>query len=160
VLQLHAPSTALIIKQAAAMGMDLPVVSGSAIGQPGTAALLEPKELAGVCAESASSPISGGSPALQKFTADYRQTFGGEPDAYALAQYDGTEMMLAAVKSGATTPEAVRQALSTISYDGLAMTYKSDGRGNMAHSAVILCYDGASRVPKIVQSYDNIDASM
>jgi len=40
------------------------------------------------------------------------------------------------------------------------MTYKSDGRGNMAHSAVILCYDGASRVPKIVQSYDNIDASM
>jgi branched-chain amino acid transport system substrate-binding protein len=160
VLQLHAPSTALIIKQAAAMGMDLPVVSGSAIGQPATAALLEPKELAGVCAESASSPISGGSPALQKFTADYRQTFGGEPDAYALAQYDGTEMMLAAVKSGATTPEAVRQALSTISYDGLAMTYKSDGRGNMAHSAVILCYDGASRVPKIVQSYDNIDASM
>ena len=160
VLQLHAPATALIIKQAAAMGLGLPIVSGSAIGQPATAALLEPKELENVCAESASSPISGGSPALEKFTADYRQTFNTEPDAYALAQYDGTEMMLAAVKGGATTPEAMRQALSTMSFQGLAMTYKSDGHGNMAHSAVILCYDGTSRVPKIVQTYENIDASM
>ena len=160
VLQLHAPATALIVKQAGAMGLDLPIVAGSAIGQPATAVLLEPKELAGVCAESASSPISGGSPVLEKFVADYRQTFHGEPDAYALAQYDGTEMMLAAVKSGATTPEAMRQALATTSYAGLAMTYKSDGYGNMAHSAVILCYDGASRVPRIVQRYDNIDASM
>ena len=69
-------------------------------------------------------------------------------------------MMLAAVKSGAATPEAVRQALATMSYDGLAMSYKSDGHGNMAHSAVILCYDGAGRVPKIAQTYDNIDPSM
>jgi len=136
------------------------VVSGSAIGQPSTAALLEPKELAGVCAESASSPVSGGSPALGRFVSDYRQAFNNEPDAYALAQYDGTEMMLAAVKSGAATPEAMRQALATTSYAGLAMTYKSDGRGNMAHSAVILCYDGTSRVPRIVQTYDNIDAAM
>ena len=160
VLQLHAPATALIIKQAAAMGLGLPIVSGSAIGQPATAALLEPKELAGVCAESASSPISGGSPALETFVGDYRRSFHSEPDAYALAQYDGTEMVLAAIKSGAVTPEAMRQALATTSYAGLAMTYKSDGHGNMAHSAVILCYDGASRVPKIVQNYDNIDASM
>jgi branched-chain amino acid transport system substrate-binding protein len=160
VLQLHAPATALIIKQAAAMGLGLPIVSGSAIGQPATAALLEPKELAGVCAESASSPISGGSPALERFVGDYRQAFHTEPDAYALAQYDGTEMMLAAVKSGAATPEAMRQALATTSYDGLAMTYKSDGHGNMAHSAVILCYESASRVPRIVQRYENLDASM
>ena len=160
VLQLHAPATALIIKQAAAMGLGLPIVSGSAIGQPATAALLEPKELANVCAESASSPISGGSPALEKFTADFRHTFNTEPDAYAVAQYDGTEMMLAAAKAGATTPEAMRQALSTMSYQGLAMAYKSDGRGNMAHSAVILCYEGTTRVPRIVQTYDKLDASM
>jgi branched-chain amino acid transport system substrate-binding protein len=149
----------LIIKTAAAMGLGLPIVSGSAIGQPATAALVEPKALANVCAESASSPISGGSPALEKFTADYRAAFNVEPDAYALAQYDGTAMMLAALKAGATSPESMRQALSTMSYDGLAMTYKSDGRGNMAHSAAILCYDGTSRVPKIVQHYD-IDATM
>jgi branched-chain amino acid transport system substrate-binding protein len=37
------------------------------------------------------------------------------------------------------------------------MTYKSDGKGNMAHSAAIICYDGASRLPKVVKRYDNID---
>jgi branched-chain amino acid transport system substrate-binding protein len=160
VIQLHAPSTALIIGQAASMGLGLPIVSGSAIGQPATAALLDPKLLAGVCAENASSPISGGSEGVDRFVADYRKAFNTEPDSYALAQYDGTAMVLEAAKAGATTPEAMRQALSTMTYRGLAMTYKSDGRGNMAHSAIILCYDGTSRVPKIAVRYDDLDAAM
>jgi branched-chain amino acid transport system substrate-binding protein len=160
VVQLHAPSTALIIRQAAAMGLGLPIVAGSAIHQPSTAALLEPVELKGVCAESASSPISGGSPGMDKFVADYRREFHLEPDAYALAQFDGTEMVLAAVKAGATTPLAVREHLATTTYRGLAMTYRSDGHGNMAHSAVILCYDGRSRVPAVVKRYDGIDGAL
>jgi branched-chain amino acid transport system substrate-binding protein len=159
VIQLHAPSTALFIRQAAAMRVNLPIVAGSAIHQPTTAALLQPAELKGVCAESASSPISGGSAALDRFVADYRREFNAEPDAYALAQYDGVEMMLTAAKQGAATPAAMREALAGMSYQGLAMTYKSDGRGNMAHAAVIICYDGESRVPKIVKRYDAIDAA-
>lgn len=157
VIHLHAPSTALLIRQAAAMGLGLPIVAGSAIHQPSTAALLEPEELKGVCAESASSPISGGSPEMERFVADYRKAFATEPDAYALAQYDGTMMVLASVKVGAANAESVRQALATTSYQGLAMTYRSDGKGNMAHSAVILCYDGTSRAPKIVKRYDAVD---
>jgi branched-chain amino acid transport system substrate-binding protein len=38
------------------------------------------------------------------------------------------------------------------------MTYKSDGAGNMAHSAIIACYDGTGRTPKIVKRYDDIAA--
>ena len=160
ILQLHAPATALIIRQAAQNGVHLPIVAGSAIHQPATAALLEPSELAGVCAESASSPISPGSPEMAQFTAEYRARFHVEPDAYALAQYDGTEMVLHAVKAGAATPEAVRAALASESYRGLAMTYRSDGHGNMAHSAIILCYDGKTRIPSIVEHYDNLDRQM
>ena len=37
------------------------------------------------------------------------------------------------------------------------MTYKSDGKGNMAHDALIVCYDGKSRVPQIIKQYSNID---
>lgn len=156
-LQLHAPSTALLIRQAASMGLGIPIVAGSAIHQPSTAALLEPRELAGICAESAASPISGGSAALEAWIEEYRKEFQSEPDAYALAQYDGTMMVLREAAAGARTPEALARALSSARYDGLAMTYKSDGRGNMAHSAVILCYDGTTRVPQIVKRYDNID---
>src|SRR3546814_19156321 len=41
VLQLHAGSTALDVRQAKAMGPDIPIVAGSAMHQPQTAALLE-----------------------------------------------------------------------------------------------------------------------
>jgi branched-chain amino acid transport system substrate-binding protein len=33
------------------------------------------------------------------------------------------------------------------------MTYQSDGKGNMAHDAIIVCYDGASRTPRIAKRY-------
>ena len=159
-LQLHAPSTALLLRQASAMALGVPIVAGSAIHQPATAALLEPAELKGVCAESASSPISGGSPELEAWVEKYRKSFGGEPDAYALAQYDGAMMALDAIVRGAVAPQQLRDALAGGSWKGLAMSYRSDGRGNMAHSAIILCYDGADRRPRVVQRYDNLDTQM
>jgi branched-chain amino acid transport system substrate-binding protein len=155
---LHAPSTALLVKQAAAMKLGLPIVSGSAMATPATAALLDPAELKGVCAESASAPTVPRSPEGQHFLAAYRKMFGGDPDTYALAQYDGTMMLLKAVRGGARTPDAVRAALANNRYRGIAMTYFSDGAGNMAHSAIIVCYDGTSRTPKIVRRYDDIVA--
>lgn len=157
VLQLHSGPTALFVKQAAGLG--LPIVAGSAMHQPSTAALLEPAELKGVCAESGSSPVSGGSPGIERFAAAYRAKFNAEPDAFALGQYDGTRMVLAAVAEGARTPEQVRAALATTTFEGLAMTYKSDGTGNMAHDAVIVCYDGTSRTPRIVKRYANVTSA-
>jgi branched-chain amino acid transport system substrate-binding protein len=156
ILQLHSGSTALVVKQAAAMGLGLPIVAGSAMHQPSTAALLEPKEMKGVCAETGSSPISAETPAIAKWLAEYRAAFKTEPDAFALGEYDGVMMVLQAVADGAKTPDDVRKFLSSKTYKGLAMTYKSDGKGNMAHSAEIICYDGTSRIPKVVKHYDNV----
>lgn len=153
VLHLHAGPTALFIRQAKAQGLELPIVTGSAMHQPVTAALLSPAELKGVCAETGSSPISGGTPEMTRFAEDYRRAFGSEPDAYALGQYDAVRMALAALADGAANPAALRAALAGGTYRGVATTYKSDGRGNMAHQAMIICYDGASRVPRIVQRY-------
>ena len=158
-IHLHSGPTALLIKQAAAMGLGLPIVAGSAMHQPSTAALLDPAELAGVCAESGSSPISGGSPALEGWVSDYRARFEGEPDAFALAQYDAVNMALAAVADGASSAAEVRDALATTTYEGLAMTYKSDGTGNMAHDAVILCYDGETLTPRVVKRYENVSGA-
>lgn len=155
-IHLHSGPTALIIKQAAAMGLGLPIVAGSAMHQPSTAALLDPTELKDVCAESGSSPISGGSAALEQWVGDYRTRFESEPDAFALAQFDAVNMALAAVAAGASTAAEVRDALAITIYEGLAMTYQSDGTGNMAHDAVILCYDGESLTPHIVKRYENV----
>jgi branched-chain amino acid transport system substrate-binding protein len=155
-LHLHSGPTALIVRQAAAMNLNIPIVAGSAMHQPSTAALLEPAELKGICAETSASPISGGSPGMDKFLAQYRQEFNAEPDGFALGQYDGVMMTLDAVAKGAKNAAEVTKALASGTYRGLGMTYKSDGKGNMAHSAVIVCYDGKSRVPQIAKRYDNI----
>ncbi len=156
-LQLHSGPTARFVKQAAAAGIGMPIVAGSAMHQPSTAALLEPAELKGVCAESGSSPVSDAAPRMAAFAKAYRKAFGAEPDAFAAGQYDGVMMVLDAIAKGARKPKEIRNALSHTVYKGIAMTYKSDGKGNMAHDALIVCYDGASRVPKIVERYRNLD---
>jgi branched-chain amino acid transport system substrate-binding protein len=153
-LQLHGGPTALFLKAVAAMNIQLPIVAGSALSQPATVALLEPAEIKGICAETGSSPISAETPAMQDFLTRYRAAFHTDPDGFGLGQYDATMMALEAVAKGATTPEAVTKSLTTDSYQGVAMTYKSDGHGNMAHSAVIICFDGTSRVPAVVRHYD------
>jgi branched-chain amino acid transport system substrate-binding protein len=160
VLQLHSGPTALIVKQAASLKLGLPIVAGSAMHQPSTAALLQPLSLKGVCAESGSSPVSGGSEAMRAFATAFQKRFGRAPDAFAAAQYDGVTMVLQAVAAGARTAADVRKALASGRHDGLAMTYKSDGKGNMAHDAVIVCYDGKSRVPAIVKRYRNVDGAL
>jgi branched-chain amino acid transport system substrate-binding protein len=155
-LHLHSAPSALFLKQAHAAGLALPIVAGSGVHQPSTAALLDPAELKGVCAETGSSPVSGGSPTLESWLAAYRAEFAAEPDAFALGQYDAVMMVLEAAAKGARTPDAVRAALAGSTYQGLAMTYKDDGKGNMAHSAMIVFCDGTSRVPKIAKRYDDI----
>lgn len=146
-LQLHSGSSALFVKQAARAGLNLPIVGGSALHQPSTAALLEPSELRGVCAETASAPAAD--PALAEFARDFRNRMKAEPDAFALAAYDAVNAVAAAARS----PNAIAETLSKMRFAGLAMTYQSDGRGNMAHDAMIVCYDGASRTPRIAKRY-------
>jgi branched-chain amino acid transport system substrate-binding protein len=153
-LQLHGGPTALLLKAAAAMNLGLPIVAGSGLSQAETVDLLEPKEIAGVCAETGSSPVSAETPAMTKFLADYRAAFKTDPDGFALGQYDATMMVLTSVANGAASAADVTKALSTTRYTGLGGTYFSDGAGNMAHSAVIICFDGQTRIPKVVKHYE------
>lgn len=153
-LHLHGGPSALFVKQAAASKVNIPIVAGSGLSQPATIALLEPAELKDVCAETNAAPSAGGSPEMERFYAQYRAEFKTEPDGFAVGQYDATSMIIDAVAKGARSAEDVRRALSSGNFKGVAMTYKSDGKGNMANSAVIICYDGTTRTPKIVKRYD------
>jgi branched-chain amino acid transport system substrate-binding protein len=152
-LQLHSASSALFVGQAARAGLGLPIVAGSALHQPSTAALLEPAELKGVCAETASAPAADDRPAVREFALRYRARFKSEPDAFALAAYDGATAALSVSRLGRASGIEVRSKLATETFSGLAMSYRSDGTGNMAHDAIIVCYDGASRTPRIAKRY-------
>jgi branched-chain amino acid transport system substrate-binding protein len=158
VLHLHAPSTVLAVRQARQLLPDLPIVAGSAIHQPVTAALLEPAELKGVCAETAASPVAAATPEMRAFLDAYRAAYKSDPDAYAAAQYDGVRMLgdvIAGLRREGTapTPARVRERLATTRYQGVVTTYWSDGKGDMAHDAEIVCFDGTDRVPRPVARY-------
>lgn len=161
VLHLHSQSTALAIRAARAVAPDLPVIAGSAMAQPATAQLFQPAELKGVCSETAAMPASSmNDPRMKAFVEAYRAEYKADPDAFAVAEYDAVSMLAAAIAEIAradgadrVSGEAVRTRLSAMRHRGLATEYRSDGRGNMVHTAIIVCYDGISRVPPIAQRY-------
>lgn len=155
VLQLHSGSTALFVQQAARARLGLPIVAGSAMHQPSTAALIEPADLAGVCAETAAAPAAETEIAAQRaFAAAYRARFAAEADAFALATYDAVRILLAEYAAGARTAAAMRAALAAKEFRGAAGRYKADEAGNMAHDAIVVCYDGAGRVPRVAERYE------
>lgn len=155
VMVVHSVSTpmTLIVKQAKASGVDLPIINSSSIVEPTATALFEPSELAGVCAETASAPETRPNARIKEWADAYVKRFGIEPDGLALGQYDGVMMVLAMLAKGAKTPEDLRTALEHETYEGVAMTYKSNGHGDLSHDADIVCWDGTSRIPKVVRHY-------
>jgi branched-chain amino acid transport system substrate-binding protein len=148
-----APPMALLVKQARAAGIDLPIITSSSLVEPVVTALYDPSELKGVCAETPSAPESRETPEITAWADAYKAKFGIEPDGLALGQYDGVMMVMTLIAGGATTAEAVKKGLEETTYKGIAMTYKSDGKGDMAHDADIVCWDGTSRIPKVVAHY-------
>jgi branched-chain amino acid transport system substrate-binding protein len=155
VLVVHtvAAPMALLIKQARAAGVALPVVTSSSLVEPTSTALFEPAELNNTCAETPSAPEARANPEVKEWADAYKARFGIEPDGLALGQYDGVMMALSLIAKGANTPSALIEALNTSTYKGVAMTYKSNGKGDLAHDADIVCWDGTSRIPKIVAHY-------
>ena len=95
---------------------------------------------------------------MKAFLEAYRTAYRSEPDAFAASQYDATNMLGTVIaglrKAGSpVTPAAVRDKLATDRFEGVVTTYRSDGKGNMAHEAEIVCFDGTSRVPRVVERY-------
>ena len=148
---------ALIIKQARASGLNIPIITSSSLVEPTATALFDPAELAHVCAETPSAPEARATPEMKAWADAYKQRFGVEPDGLALGQYDAVMMALKLTGEGAKTAEELRQALQKATYKGVAMTYKSDGEGDMAHDADIVCWDGKTRIPNIVAHYAGKD---
>jgi branched-chain amino acid transport system substrate-binding protein len=155
VIVVHSVSTpmTLIVKQAKASGVGLPIINSSSIVEPTATALFEPSELADICAETPSAPEARPNPRIKEWADAYLKRFGIEPDGLALGQYDGMMMVLSLFAKGAKTPEDLRAGLQRETYEGVAMTYKSNGHGDLSHDADIVCWDGTSRIPKIIRHY-------
>lgn len=153
VIHTVAQPMALIVKQARSSGLDLPIVTSSSLVEPHIIKLYEPKELANVCAETPSVPEARLTPEMKTWADAYKAKYGVEPDGLALGQYDGMMMALSLIAAGANTPEKLMEGFHKTTYKGVAMTYKSNGKGDMAHDAEIVCWNGTGPIPAVAAHY-------
>ena len=95
---------------------------------------------------------------MRDFLAAYRAAYKSDPDAFAAAQFDAVHMLGHVIgdccaKAPSVTPTTVRERLGTARWQGVVTTYWSDGKGDMAHEAEIVCFDGTDRVPRAAAKY-------
>jgi branched-chain amino acid transport system substrate-binding protein len=153
VIHTVAQPMALIVKQMRSSGIDLPIVTSSSLVEPHIIKLYDPKELANVCAETPSVPEARLTPEMKAWADAYKAKFGLEPDGLALGQYDGMMLALTLIAGGADTPEKLMAGFHSTTYKGVAMSYKSNGKGDMAHDAEIVCWNGTSPIPGVAAHY-------
>jgi len=131
-----------ILMQARLMGMDAVMLGVDGWDSPDLSALAGGFEEGGYIVNHYSADVD--SPATQAFIARYKQTYGQAPDALAALGYDGTLIAAKALEAaGSTDPEALKQALGTVSgIEGVTGTINMDPEGTPIKSAVILKITG------------------
>ncbi len=130
-------ASALILKQAKELGLDIPAGGGDGWDSP------ELVDIGGKAVEGGvfSNHFSKEDPRaeVQSFLNKYRQRYGKDPDALASLAYDAAFILLSAIeKAGSLEGAAIRDALKTMQFNGVTGKISFDRDRNPIKSAVIL----------------------
>jgi branched-chain amino acid transport system substrate-binding protein len=130
-------STALILKQARAMGLNVPAGGGDGWDSP------ELVKIGGAAVEGGvfSNHFSKDDPApkVQAFVAAYTAKYGAAPDALAALAYDAAGLFLDAFKTvGSIKGSDIRDGMKNTTFSGIAGAYQFDANRNPVKAAVIL----------------------
>lgn len=130
-------ATALILRQAREMGLNVPAGGGDGWDSPKLV------EVGGAAVEGGvfSNHFSKDDPRpeVQRFVAAYRAKFGADPDALATLNYDAAGLFLKAfAQAGTVKGTAIRDAMKGISFQGVTGLLSFDAERNPIKSAVIL----------------------
>ncbi len=105
----NAPEAGLILKQMRAMGMKQPVFGSSRVAYPAVIKIAGPAAN-GLVAISAINPDRH-NPRWLAFRRQYLERYHEEPDAYAAYAYDGTNMLIAAIRKAGLNRGLIMDAL-------------------------------------------------
>lgn len=128
-----------IVKQARELGITVPIVGGDGWDSPklveiaGAAALNNTYFTNHYSAEDTS-------PASQSFVEAYKKEYGQVPDAMAVLSYDGTNLLIDAIKRvNSVDPEKIREALATTKdYPAITGTTTLNATHDAVKNAVII----------------------
>jgi len=78
-------------------------------------------------------------PAVKKWVAKYKSTYGYDPIYSSAQAYDMVKFLAAAAaKAGSVAPAKLTKAMASLSYDGICASYKSDSLHVLQHSADVV----------------------
>jgi len=83
------------------------------------------------------------------FNTAYQAAFGTAPAVYSGEAYDATNFLLAAIKSGATTPTAINSYLKTNSWAGVTKTLKFQTSGDVVGGTIYVYQVKSGKIVQI-----------
>lgn len=130
-------ASALILKQARELGIDVPAGGGDGWDSDKLVEIGGQNVEGGVFSNHFSKEDI--SPEVQGFVTKYREKHGADPDALASLAYDAAFVLLSAIeKAGSLEGTNIRDALKTIQFKGATGNITFDENRNPIKSAVIL----------------------
>ncbi|MGI8695081.1 MAG: branched-chain amino acid ABC transporter substrate-binding protein [Mycobacteriales bacterium] len=85
-----------------------------------------------------SSAVGSTVPAVQKFEKAYVKAFKSEPATYSAEGYDVTNLILAAIDGGKTTPDAINSYVTSVNYQGVSKPIKFASDGNLSGNLLFI----------------------
>jgi len=134
--QLHDNLYALVLRQAARLGLTIPHVAALSAGNTTVADLLNPNELAGVYFESffwTSDPR----PSVQRWVQQYKEKYKASPDSYVALGYDQAMVLYKVMQTYGVDRSAIQAGLRKITFDGFCGELKSDREQSMNHETSV-----------------------
>ncbi len=130
---------ALLLRQTKLLGLKIPLVSSSAAFVPAALQLMTPADLEnvwGVVDTFIDASVSG---RMKDFIARYRDKFGSDADPYALAYYDGAQLMADGMRKAGLNPKVLRDWIANVKgWPGIGHVYTFDASGNGVHDVAVV----------------------
>lgn len=130
---------ALVLKKFNQLGSKADYVASASLCKAFLRDLVSAADMAGkYCQAPDVLPTANDRPAVKAFVEAYKKKAGFAPDMYIANDYDAVGMLISVMKDKGADREAIREGMSSKSYDGILGTYKADGEGNLWHNSVIM----------------------
>lgn len=128
-----------IVKQARELGITVPIVGGDGWDSPKLVEIATAETLNNTYFTNHYS-VNDTSATSQAFVTAYKQEYGQEPDAMAVLSYDGTNILIDAIKrANSVEPEKIREALAaTKSYPAITGSTTLNETHDAVKNAVII----------------------
>ncbi len=130
---------ALLLRQTKLLGLKIPLVSSSAAFVPAALQLMTPADLENVWGVVDTFIDAGVSGRMKDFIARYRDKFGSDADPYALAYYDGAQLMADGMRKAGLNPKVLRDWIANVKgWPGIGHVYTFDASGNGVHDVAVV----------------------